>query len=279
MEIVLLTGLYPIKTKERIEEIRHVFKCNCDNRAISEIIVFFEKYDDILEGKNDTKEENKEKEDEKEINTNTKIIGDYSFLEHPKVTIFSVDKRQTFQLFFDYANAHLQNTIVITANMDIIFDKTISRVYELTFGSKTTYMLTRWEKVDMKRTSDNSVLRELSIRKPFISVCDKLTIQENKTESWSFDSIIFRSPIDISKLNLDIELGIPGCDSYLLLKFLDKNFTLSNPCLDIRTYHHHANTERTETTEYGTRDDYYCSSGLSISTTDGKKPSDEFMLV
>jgi len=240
----LLTCLYKIRVFARLKEIQYVFENNLKNTAIKEIIVFFERYNEVK----DTKE--------------------YNFLQSPKITIVDCKERQKYNLLIDYALKMDGKDKFIIANADIIFDKTINRINEITFNPNLLCMLTRWE--ILKKRNGSHLF--------------KLAIQKNKVESWSFDCLIFDSTLKIDTTKLDIIVGISGCDSYLLQKVKEQRINVINPCLDVRTFHFHfEDTDRISTLNdftYWKMQDYDLNlPGVRISTTDELSTTEtEFML-
>lgn len=144
----------------------------------------------------------------------------YDFLKHEKVHIINIKHRQMYSEMIKFANDNLKGEYVLISNTDILFDKTINRLSEIDFYNKKIVALTRWNKIE-----DNSKIF-------------KLELQYKKTVSWSYDTYIFKSPIDVNLETIDIEVGIAGCDNLLVKRLeIDNNFIIINPCIDIRTYH------------------------------------------
>jgi hypothetical protein len=141
-------------------------------------------------------------------------------LNHEKIEVINTKIHQTYKILFEYANNFLKDKIVIIANTDILFDNTINLVNRLDFNSKYLCALTRWDKEN--EFSDKYFLLQ----------------QEGKNVSWSFDSYIFKSPINFDSDSIDIKVGVAGCDTLLIKRLCyDNLFIVTNPCLDIITYH------------------------------------------
>jgi hypothetical protein len=143
----------------------------------------------------------------------------YGFLSTlAKVDVVNIDRRQTYRDLFGYANEHLSGKIVVVSNTDILFDNSVSRVREVDWNPSHLLALTRWE--------------------PGSNGDWKLTLQPRMTVAWSFDSYVFKSPLKCNLTDLEIKVGLPGCDNYLLKKLCYDNLvTVENPCLDIKTFH------------------------------------------
>jgi len=192
--MILLTTLYRMKKNERFDEVRKILKANIDNPSFKNIFIFFENFN-----KND---------------------ADYDFLKNIKVIIIDVSARQTYNQMVKFANENLIEETIVISNTDILFDKTITRAYEMELCDKKILALTRWT----PEKDDSNVF--------------KLELQTNRTVAWSFDTYIFKSPISIDLPSIDIKVGVGGCDTLLVKRLeTDNNFTVLNPCIDIRTYH------------------------------------------
>lgn len=242
--MILIICLYKIRVEKRLEEIKFTFLNNLNNKYIDEIVVFFEGYEIGLK--------------------------EYEFLNNPKTKIVPTKERQSYSMLFDYSlkNFLNSNKKIIISNADIIFDNTINRVHEIEFNSKKLLQLTRWE--IMKNSEE-----KLSF---------KLVMQEKKEETWSFDSIIFDSSLELDVSKIDIKVGIGACDSYLLQKFREQKINVFNPCIDIRTYHFHFDeTDRISTlngTTYWSEPDYNRNmEGLKPTTTDELISSNKIIFI
>lgn len=143
----------------------------------------------------------------------------YKFLLRDKIEIINTSSHQSYKLLFNYANTILVGEYIIISNTDILFDNTINRIHEINFHNKLVCALTRWE----KKHPNNEYY---------------MTLQRNKKVAWSFDSYIFKSPIECNTATLDIKVGVAGCDTLLLKRLSYDNFIeIINPCIDIKTYH------------------------------------------
>jgi GR25 family glycosyltransferase involved in LPS biosynthesis len=143
----------------------------------------------------------------------------YKFLLNDKIHIINTLARQSYKMLFNYANINLKDAYVIIANTDILFDNTVNRIKEISYNSKKLLALTRWERIPN-------------------TIEYKLELQSGKEGAFSFDSYIFKSPLDCDVNTLDIKIGLNGCDNYLSKKLCyDNLITVENPCIDIRTYH------------------------------------------
>jgi len=198
--MILITSLYPIKNKDRLQEIESVIIRNSQNEFIDKIIVFFENY---------------EKVDKEE----------YNFLNNNKISIVQLQHRPTFGMFLEYANTKLIDEVVIVSNSDILFDKTINRVKELPLGCKNIHLLSRYE-------GDYKANREFM----------PCGIQVGTFQTWSFDSYIFKSPIQLDRnySYYSILFGSNNSDPSLYRIFKSEGFKIRNPVFDIRSFHIHS---------------------------------------
>lgn len=153
----------------------------------------------------------------------------YKFLQREKIEVINVETHQTYEMMFNHANNMLSGSIIIIANTDILFDDSISRIHEVDFSDVDLCAITRWE---------SSGYSDMEYR---------MTLQKGKNNAFSFDSYIFKSPIEFSAGTLDLNVGYTGCDSLLVKRLCYDNMKkLINPCLDIITYHFdEPNRERT----------------------------------
>jgi hypothetical protein len=126
--------------------------------------------------------------------------------------------RQHYKMFYDHSLDHFPEATIVMANSDVRFDYTIYRSKELEFNAKTAYALTRWDMMSLSEWC--------------------YPMQGKPCENWSFDSYIFRHPLEVDSRDLQIFVGIGGCDSYLVKKLvIDNRIRVYNPMIDIRTWH------------------------------------------
>ena len=128
-----------------------------------------------------------------------------------KIKSVFIDKRPTFQLFFDVIN-NLTNPddINIICNTDIYFNNTI-RLSEKC-NKNEVFALNRWD-----ITNDS-----------IVCLFPKYT---------SSDVWVFRGSVNLKYI--DYYLGQLGCDNKLLYDLTQNNYKISNPSLSIKTFHLH----------------------------------------
>lgn len=127
-----------------------------------------------------------------------------------KVEIVSIKERPSFKQFFDFANQHLKGKLVIIANTDIYFDDTLKKLDDFDFTNHLM-CLTRYN------VYDTGWRRHIE----------------------SHDSWIFRSPINI-KIPDDVKIGYGACDIVIQrIACGTPGLAVSNPSLDIKTWHLH----------------------------------------
>jgi hypothetical protein len=199
MSVTLITTLYNITDSYRLLETKQTILANAENAYISQVIIFFQEYNSY---KNDAR---------------------YLFLLNApiskKIQVIHIDNHQTYSDLIGYANSKLMGKIVCIANTDILFDQSLSLTNRLTYSKKHLHALARWEAV--KDTDTYTICR-----------------QTGKNVSWSFDTYIFTSPIECDISSLNIRVGVAGCDTLLVKRLCyDNNFIVTNPCIDIVTYH------------------------------------------
>jgi hypothetical protein len=150
-------------------------------------------------------------------NYNNVSSSKYKFLQNDKIHIVDVDPEQTYKMLFNYANYRLKDEVVIVSKIDILFDDTLIRLNEIDFNSKYICVLTKW---DVR--GDNYILN----------------LKDSKSTPLTFDSYIFKTPIEYKENTLDIKVNDAECYPLLINRLLEDNlFTITNPSLDIRSYH------------------------------------------
>jgi hypothetical protein len=197
-EIVFITQFYEPKDKIRKEEIETCLINNINNEDISKIYLFVEK--------------------------EYKFINDLDSFKKQKLVLINTKDRLSFKQVFEYSNKNIvkknKDVIVILANSDIYFDKTLKRLNNYNLNKKFL-ALTRIEKVDNK---NNFIYFPMS--------------------EWSQDTWIWKNRINVTNKNVDYEkdgiiLGFPGCDN-TITNILDKSgYKVENKCKLINTFHLH----------------------------------------
>lgn len=215
--LVLITGHYNCKNIKRTREIKKCILANALNFKL--VIVFFENWDQV--------DDNPE----------------YEYLKKTSnIILIKINQRQTYKIYFEYAYNNLRNNFVIIANSDILFDYTLNRVQEINM-TNTLLALTRWELSDRNNWSLYT-----------------LPLQTSNEINWSYDSYIFKPSllnIEFDLDDLDILIGIVGCDTYLIHKLSNKNILIKNPVYDIRSYHiDYRDFRENQELTYWTKDDY-----------------------
>jgi SAM-dependent methyltransferase len=136
---------------------------------------------------------------------------------HPKIKIIPINTRPSFAQIFKYANQFLVGKKTILANTDIFFDNSLFKLNYFPMANKFM-CLTRYN----LPTYTGKWNRHIE----------------------SHDSWIFQAPINIS-IPDEIKLGTHGCDLILQrIACTTPGLEVSNPSLDIKSYHAHANDER-----------------------------------
>lgn len=157
---------------------------------------------------------------------NKHISGIYLFLEnehYPQISsekfhFIKVEKRYTYNDFFEFANKNLENEICILANSDIIFDDTLHYLND--FDLTNFFLcLTRWE-----------ILSNGKI--------------EFYNERCSQDSWIFKPKLP-ETFKCDRLLGTPGCDNFVSFAASRSGLITNNPSKLIITKHLHLSGFRT----------------------------------
>jgi len=215
---ILYTSDYRCPNVKRRREIRSVINCNVRNQYIDKIVILWEHWDKHC--------------DEEE----------YNYLKHPKIEVINWTKRQTYLDFYEHSLKNYPNDIIIVSNSDIIFDHTISRVNELIFNSRVAYALTRYQ-FDIPNKDKSIYIQPL---------------QGRHDQCWSYDTYIWRHPLDIIPETIDINVGMAGCDTYLVKKLVIENLIeVKNPMIDIRCWHRDFRQDEGLDKDYGTAYRYW----------------------
>jgi hypothetical protein len=215
---ILYTSDYRCPNVKRRREIRSVINCNVRNKYIDKIVILWEHWDKYC--------------DEEE----------YSYLRHPKIEVVNWTKRQSYKDFYEHSLQNYPNDIIIVSNSDIIFDHTINRVNELTFNSRIAYALTRYQ-FDIPNKDKSIYIQPL---------------QGRHDQCWSYDTYIWRHPLDIIPETIDINVGMAGCDTYLVKKLVIENLIeVKNPMIDIRCWHRDFRQDEGLDKDYGTAYRYW----------------------
>jgi Fe-S cluster assembly iron-binding protein IscA len=145
------------------------------------------------------------------------------FAKSPKVTFVQCEQRVTFEMIIELCSKFKDDTAVVIANADIVFDETLNYVqFE---DSKLAYCLTRSE-------------QSLDINNPNKSEMTPWNV------SVSFDTWILKTPIP-KVSNIDFGMGVPGCDNRFSYELFASGLHPINPSRLIRTYHVHLSAVRT----------------------------------
>jgi len=154
--------------------------------------------------------------------------GDLNYLSefnlHNKIKIIPFRGRPTYSFLFDFANLYLKNSKVIIANADISFDETLKLVTN-DYLNNCLISLSRYELYHGLQTlvGPDFLLNEIRF--------------SNCADSW-----IFKTPFSPLKSH-DHKIGSIGCETFLF-EILKNGYTIKNPSLDIRSYHHHTSYYR-----------------------------------
>ena len=210
-KITLYIGDYFCPDIKRRRETKTVLCSNLELNNIEKIVVFYDGWDDLSS------------ESKKEL----------EHFENPKIQLVPCKRRQTYKDFYEHSKTYKDNVIVM-ANSDIIFDKTLGRVSELEFNPKKLYAITRWERIDLKDPSLYSPPQQI-----------------NANMHWSYDVYIFKHPLEVYSDAFDVKIGISGCDTYMIKRLCSDNlFRVENPMNDIRTWHQDYRYEKSIEKEY-----------------------------
>lgn len=161
------------------------------------------------------------------------FISDDSILDlqSDKIEIVKIDNRPSFKFLFEWCNTNLPDEICIVANTDIFFDSTIEHLKNSDL-TNTFLALTRWDLI----LKDNQW---------FVDFYNKPWNQYGVTTGMlSQDSWIFKTPIKIDERS-NFLMGRPGCDNRIVQIYLENNYNVKNPSMQIVSKHLHISNHRT----------------------------------
>ena len=137
-----------------------------------------------------------------------------------KVDVIPITGRPKYREIFDRSNEHSAGSLFAIANGDVYFDETLALVPQIDLGEKEMLVLSRWD----DDGNGNKSLIVNSLGEPnFLSA----------------DTWIYKTPIR-TDFECDFALGTWFCDSFLNTGLLQAGFSVWNPCLSIKVYHHDA---------------------------------------
>lgn len=179
----------------RRKEILKCLELNCKNKYIDEIYLFLDSMDTFPD--------------------------DISFQNQNKIKFKVGYEKPTFNEMFKILNSLYRDNIIILANLDVFFDKTLQYVKEFENWENTVMAITRWEYDGMG---------------------------SSRYIGWDYsqDSWCWRSPLNLDDMDCEFTMGNPGCDNRLAYE-LGKNYNVINPCKTIRCNHYHVSNYRTYT--------------------------------
>lgn len=185
----LLVTYWNTSDLERRAEFERCFKENVANKCIGKIYVLYEKFDGNAP----------------------------DFLVDPKIEVIAWPQQPTYKDFFDFANEHFKDQVVIVANTDIFFDDTLSYIEKLDFTREhLVLVLTRYNVPEYKGRWRRHVR--------------------------SMDTWIFKTPMEYKDARYIT--GRPGCDLAMLDEWIAIGYNVSNPSLTVKTWHVHENDDR-----------------------------------
>ena len=143
----------------------------------------------------------------------------------------------------NFCNSFERNKIFIISNSDIYFPIwNINQLKKVQFLNmfKTYLVLTRYNIYDQLLDKIKAIQSGVMIK------YGNIRYQTQHRNGCSIDSWIFKTPINLSRANFDIEIGRPGCDGHMNYQ-LSKIGRVYNPCLSIISIHNHKNWDGSTT--------------------------------
>ncbi len=237
--IVLMTSMAAVQFEnpERRREIRRATEINCDNPAITEVVIFFEG------GR----------------------LPDVTIFQHPKIRIKWVDARPRYGCFFDDAKANYPGRAVAVTSADIAFfpDSNIEQAHGI--GDDELWFIGRYDFNPAEQRwmlhkhfpalnsgggtpaapLEDNILRtypEGTHPADYVPVAKEAVDLNMGYAAGEYlgtaDGFIFRSPLP-SRLYTR-RIGMPGCDLYLMVAAYMAGIRLLFPSLSIIGRHFHS---------------------------------------
>lgn len=145
------------------------------------------------------------------------------WMNSDKTIFINYNKRSTFKNLIEISNTYTtDDDINIITNSDIFFDDSLSLLKSNDLNNKFV-ALTRWN-VDVQ--NGKSFLFNVNC---------------------SQDTWVWKGVIDLTKVDLDYYLGIPGCDNAICGEFHEIGYKVINPSLVLKSHHLHAEISRSYT--------------------------------
>ena len=146
----------------------------------------------------------------------------------------NIDKRLKYKMVMDFVDKERKsgkmNGYVVLSNSDIFLDKSLLKLQKSCLSLKPSwYCLLRFEYRGEKR----------------LGKCRLFGPRQDSQDTWCFHTNFIDKYADINttvqnqKLDLDFELGRPGCDNRLPFVLAYHSILLYNEPWKIKTYHYH----------------------------------------
>jgi hypothetical protein len=198
-EIYLIYQFFLPATEKRVKEIQETLSRNVANKHISKIYLM-----------------------------NERIYTDEELglsIPTDKIVQEVINRRMIFRDVFTFVEKYDLNGYIITANADIFFDDSISKLHYTDLSvSKKIISLLRWEYRGDKNLRD----------------CKLYGPTDSSQDTWIFHSnFIPKIPRNMVSL-FDIYFGQPGCDNSLSYAFWKGGYQINNDPTMFKTYHCHA---------------------------------------
>lgn len=141
-------------------------------------------------------------------------IDGFDVITSEKVVLIKSDRRPTYNDFFSLINKYSdKDAVSAIANSDIYFDEEGARLIEMNIKPNECYALTRWDVLP------NGLYKHF--------------FRPDSQDVWAFRG-------RVKSINgADFFLGTPGCDNAIAYLLEKSGYRISNPSVDIRTYHIH----------------------------------------
>ena len=231
--INLYQQFYIDGNEERYMEIKNTLKKNVENKNIDTIFLLNEREYSIDE------------------------LG----IESDKIKQIIIGHRLKYEDFFKYSKDH--SGYLVFANSDIYFDDSIKNLYCSNIDkTKKCYCLLRFEKNgelycnNFKEISDEQKEMKFDLTKLKFSCHVNNTLY--KAYPYSSDTWIIHSNFNKNIKNMDIPLGVSGCDNRFHYEMMMNGFDIMNEPYFIKTYHNHKSNARNYDKTEALKGNYLC---------------------
>jgi hypothetical protein len=140
-----------------------------------------------------------------------------------KIIQVVINKRLTYLDAFKHYNSYIPNSICILLNADIYTNSSLSILQNVKFDN-AVFALNRYE---VNNFNKPSLLNGMECNASNMKKCESF-LKPYQESIWSQDGWIWKSPKITENSKFDFELGIIGCDNYIITLLLNVGYNVLN---------------------------------------------------